>query len=242
VFEDETEFLADTLAGDGLEVGSVAEDGGTGGGIKSEVETGREADGTEHAEMVLAEARFGIANGAEGFGLDVGLAADEVVELAGAIIGQGVEKEAIAGEVAALGVLLGGGEVDGVRVAAVGVGAISAEGGDFDLEACAVVFVDEEDDAEGGANLLAAGEEVENLVRCGGGGDVVVFGGAAHELVADAAAGEVGGVAGGLEALDDAASEGFGGSGHGGIVRRVGSCTQSRLTRNGRFRDNRAAF
>jgi hypothetical protein len=68
-------------------------------------------------------------------------------------------------------------------------------------------------------DLLAAGEEGEDLVGGGGGGDVVVLWGAVHELVADAAAGEVGDVAGGLEALDDAAGEGFGGREHEGIVR-----------------------
>ena len=221
VFEDEAEFLADTLAGDGLEVGGVAKDGGTGGGFEGEVETGGETHSTQHAEVVFAEAGFGVADGAEGLGLDINLAPDEVVELAGAIIGEGVEEEAVAGEVAAKGVLFGGREVDRVGVAAVSVGAVGAEGGDFDLQALAVRLFDEEDDAEGGADLLAAGEEGEDLIGGGGSGHIVILGRAAHELVADTATGEVGGVAGGLQALDNAPGEVFGGDGHGGIVRRA---------------------
>ena len=45
----------------------------------------------------------------------------------------GIEEQAVDREVAALGVVLGGGERDAVGVAAVAVGGVGAEGGDFDL-------------------------------------------------------------------------------------------------------------
>ena len=61
--------------------------------------------------------------------LEVVLAADVVDDL----LGDGIEEQAVDREVAALGVVLGGGERDAVGVAAVAVGGVGAERGDFDL-------------------------------------------------------------------------------------------------------------
>jgi len=152
--------------------------------------------------VVFGEAFFGVADGAEAFGGDVLLAADKVEDF----FGDGVEEEAVAGEIAALGVFGCGGEADGVGVSAVGVDAVGAEGGDFGLE----FFMADEDDAEGGADFLAAGEDGDDFFGFGGGGDVVILGFSAHDLIADTAAGPVGGVSAGAELLDDVESEMFG--------------------------------
>ena len=111
-----------------------------------------------------------------------------------------VEEHAVDGEVAAEDVFAGvGGELDGVGAAAVGVAAVGAEGGDFGGD----VVVGDDDDAEVGADGLGAGEELLDERGGGAGGDVEVFGGEAEEEIADAAAGEIGLVAGGGEGLDD---------------------------------------
>ena len=157
-------------------------------GIDGVVEGGGETDGAEETEPVFGEAEGRVADGAERVVFEVIAAADEVDE----VTGERVEEHAIDGEVAALGVGFRGGEDDVVRAAAVEVGAVGAEGGDFEEVAVEV----DDDDAEVSADELGAGEEGEDLVRGGAGGDVVVVGLAAEEFVADAAACEVGGVAG----------------------------------------------
>src|SRR6476619_3031390 len=86
-----------------------------------------------------------------------------------------VVEEAVDGEVAALGVVLGGSEVDGVGMAAVGVSGVRAEGGDFNLASGA----GSEDcyDAERGSDRkgAAVSEELADLVGGGVGGDVVIL-------------------------------------------------------------------
>lgn len=95
-----------------------------------------------------------------------------------------------------------------------------------------VAVVLDDDDAEVGTDFVGAREEFEDLRGSGGGGDVVVFGGVSEEGIADAAAGEEGGVAG---AVDDGGE--FGGGlerGHGfwmrGFKPRI-----SRISRMKRF-------
>ena len=55
------------------------------------------------------------------------------VDVVDDLFGDGVVEQAVDREVAALGVVLGGGERDAVGVAAVAVGGVGAERGDFDL-------------------------------------------------------------------------------------------------------------
>lgn len=114
--------------------------------------------------------------------------------------GFGVVEEAVDGEVSALGVLFGVGEGDRLRAAAIAIGAVGAEGGDFDP---AFAGGGDDDDAEVGTDELAAGEEFGDLSGVGGGGDVVVFGIAIEEEVTDGATGQVGEVAVLVEAVDD---------------------------------------
>ena len=220
------EFVADTLAADGLDFGGLGSDGGVGGGVEGEAEACGEANGAEHAKVVFFEAASGGADGAEDAGLEVGEAA-YVVEDGGLESGVGVElfrieEEAVDGEVAALDVFLGRLAVaDLVGVAAVGVCAVGAEGGDFGGGGLAFDFGRDEDDAEVSANSEGPGKEVEDDVWSGGGGDVVVFGGSAEEEVADAASGVVGLVAVLAQGGDDGESRGGLGCGgkHGASLR-----------------------
>src|SRR5688572_6632441 len=88
-----------------------------------------EADGAEHPQLVLGKPLVRIANGPQDVVLQIFLAADIVVVL----VGNGIEENAVDGEVAALGILLGTGEGDRVRSAAVGIANVAAEGGNFNL-------------------------------------------------------------------------------------------------------------
>ena len=171
-----------------------------------EAEAGGEANGAGEAEVVFGKAEGGVADGAEDAGVEVGQAADVVEDGGGegGGGGQGVEKEAVDGEVAALDVFLGAeGVLDGVGAAAVRVCAVGAEGGDFGDDFAAVGFVGDEDDAEVRADGEGAGEEVEDDGGGRAGGDVVVLGGEAEEEVADASAGEPCLIPGLAEPLED---------------------------------------
>ena len=206
--EDAGEFVADSLGGDVVDGGGLGGDGGGGGGIDLEVEAGGEADRAEHAELVFGEAEGGVADGSDDSGGEVFAAVDVVEGCGGGIVGlveeDGVEEHAVDGEVAAEDVLFRrGGEADGVGAAAVRVRAVVAEGGDFGGGLEAVDRLDDEDDAEVGPHGAGLAEEGGDLRRRGGGGYVVVAGGEAEEEVADAAAGEVGLVAGFAEGPGD---------------------------------------
>lgn len=134
--------------------------------------------------MVFGEALVGVADGADGFVGEILAAVDEVDDL----VGLGVVEEAVDGEVAAGGVAGGVGfELDRLGMAAVEVGAIGTECRDFDAVP--------EDDAEVGADELSAGEEGSEFGGLGVGGDVEILGLAVEEVIADAAADQVGLVA-----------------------------------------------
>ena len=143
---------------------------------------------------------------------------------------QRVEEHAVDGEVAALRVLLGRGEHDRVGPAAVGVGAVGAEGGDLDREPFAVVAAraDHLDDAEAAPRSRCAAEQRPDLLRPGVGGDVVVLRGEAEEFVADAAAGPQGRVPGLLELADDV--DGELALGHNGQDTRIAARVHSRVS------------
>ena len=166
---DAVEFVSNAFRADFGNQGSGLLEGGPGGGFNGEVEGGGEADGAEEAKMVFLEAGCGLTNGADELGFEIGLAVDVVDERAGF----GVVEEAVDGEVSALGVLFGCRKGDGFGAAAIAVGAVGAEGCDFDP---AFAGGGDDDDAEVGADELAAGEEFGDLSGVCGGGDVVVFG------------------------------------------------------------------
>ena len=59
------EFVADSFAADSLDFGRKRTDRGLRGRVDGEVETGGEADGAQHAQVVLFEATARQANGAD---------------------------------------------------------------------------------------------------------------------------------------------------------------------------------
>lgn len=179
---DAVEFVADAFGADFGNQGSGLLEGGPGGGFDGEAEGGGEADGAEEAEVVFLESGGGLANGADELGFEVGLAVDVVDERAGF----GVVEEAVDGEIAALGILFWSGIGDGFGAAAIAIGAVGAEGGDFDP---ALAGGGDDDDAEVGADELAAWEQFGDLSGVCGGGDVVVFGIAIEQEITDGATG-----------------------------------------------------
>lgn len=115
VGDDFGEFVADAFGRDFQEEVGVGSEGGEGLGFDGEVEGGGETDGAEEAEGVFFEAGVGVADGAEGAGVEVCEALDVVDDFAGG----GVLEEAVDGEVAALGVFFWGGVGDSVGSASV---------------------------------------------------------------------------------------------------------------------------
>ena len=155
-----------------------------------------EADGAEEAETVFGKAGERIADGADLLGSEIGLALDVVEEF----IFEGIKKHAVDGEVAPLGIFLGGGEGDGGGAAPVKVGAVDAESGDFKN----MVVEAEADDAEGFALRIGGfGEKGLDFVGGGGGGDIDIGISAVEEGIADATSGVDGDVAGLGKFLND---------------------------------------
>ena len=72
------ELIADAFGGDNFGIGGEIAKGFPGGGLDGEAELDGEANGTEEAEAVLGKAGEGIANGANLFGCEIGLAVDVV--------------------------------------------------------------------------------------------------------------------------------------------------------------------
>ena len=179
----------------------LGEEGRPGGGVDLEVERGGETHGAQEAQAVLAETRGGVADGAQDARGEVGPTADEVDHL----VGNGVEEHAVDGEIAAFGVAPGRGEGDIDGAAAVDVDAVGAEAGDLELR----LAIQDADDTEVRADGDCAREQRLHLLGAGAGGDVEVVRGDAAELVAHAAAREVGDVARPLQTGGDGAGGGF---------------------------------
>lgn len=209
--EDFRKFIADALGRDFPDEGGVFSDRGEGDGLDLEGEGGGKADGAEEAEGIFLEAVGGCSDGAEGFCFEIGKAVHVIDDFTCF----GIFEEAVDGEIAAVSVFSGSGEGDGGGAAAVFVRAIGAEG--CDLDVMFVMFYD--DDAEVGTDFVGMGEEGEDFSGGGGGCDIVVFRGDSEELVADAAAGEKGGVAG---CGKEAGEVGGGGAGGHGEVESAG--------------------
>lgn len=190
------QFRAYALGADLLDERCEFLDGAERPGLDFEAEPRRETHRAHKPQMVLQEARARLADGADGFRLDVRAPANEVQRL----VRDRVVEKAVDGEVAPLGVLLRRRERDRRRMAAVDVRVVGAECGDLDL----VAVLHDDDDSELRADLDGAREERRDLLRPRAGGHVVVVGRAAHNHVAHAAAGEVGREALLLQAPHDA--------------------------------------
>jgi hypothetical protein len=157
--------------------------------------------------MVLSKAFGGRTDGAKQFCAQIFFAADPVVQLSG----DGVEEQAVDGEIAPAGVGLGVAEGDVLGMAAILVIGLGAEGGHLEFMA----GFEDNDDAEFAAHGNGARKKGFNLGGQGGGRDVVILGFAAEKAVADAAADPVRGVAGRLKSADDAGGEAGQGRVHG---------------------------
>ena len=155
------------------------------GGVEGEAEGGGKPHGPQHPQMVFAESHRGHADRPHDAGGEIGLATNIVVHLAGPRI----EEEAVDREVSPLGVEFGGGEYDAGRVAAVGVGLVGAKRGHLHLPRGP--RPEHRDHPEGGPHgeRTAAAEDIADLLGAGRCGHVVVGGGAAEQVVADAATG-----------------------------------------------------
>ena len=194
--ENFNKFIADAFGGDDFGVGGESAEGFPGGGFDGKAELDGEADSAEEAEAVFGKAGEGIADGAYLLGSEIGLALNVVEEF----IFEGIKKHAVDGEVAPLGIFLGGGEGDGGGAATIKVGAVDAEGGNFKN----VVVEAEADDAEGLALRIGGfGEEGLDFVGGGRGGDINIGIGALKEGIADATSGVHSDVAGLGKFLND---------------------------------------
>ena len=104
-------LVADAFAGDLRDSRGELADGAFGFRFDGEVETGGEADGAEHAQLVFFKAAMGLADGADDAVAEIVFAADVVEdgggEIAGLAMEDGVEHHAVDGEVAAEDVFLG---------------------------------------------------------------------------------------------------------------------------------------
>ena len=190
--QDLFEFGADAFGGDEAEFSGGVRGGLRRRGIGRESEPGCEPDEPEDAEVVLAEADHGIADGAEDARAEVVEAADAVDDL----FRGGVEEQAVDREVAAGHVQLFVVRVDHmVGAASVAVAAFRAECRDLDGD----IVDDDHDDAEGGADGDRPFEQRLDLFRAGGRGDVDVVRGASEQEVADGSAHEKGFMARGAE-------------------------------------------
>ncbi len=135
------QFVAHALAADGVDTRGESADGGECCRFDLEAEARGEADGAQQAQLVFFKAAIGLADGADDAGIEIGETADVVdhgraqrrrsakVSLQRAACTQWIEEQAVDGEVAALDVFVGAERVaDLVGMAAVGVGAVGAEG------------------------------------------------------------------------------------------------------------------
>ena len=160
-----------------------------GGRLDLEAKLDGETDSTEKAKTILRKTGDWVADGTDKFCGEIGLSLDVIEEL----IFERIKEHAVDGEVATFGVLLGGGEGDGGGSAPIVVGAVKAEGGDFEN-----MFIEAEaNDAEGFSLRIGSfGEKRLDLVGRGGGGDVDIGVGALQKRIANAPAGIDGHVAG----------------------------------------------
>ena len=120
-------------------------------------ETRRESHRAHHAQFVFCETAVGLADGSNDFCFEVGLSAHEIEHFSRVVPHQ----QAVDRKVAALHIFPRGLCVDDpVRVAAVTVGDVGAEGRDLHLEEVAAVVARAEDfdHAEAGADGDGAAE------------------------------------------------------------------------------------
>src|SRR6185437_3317748 len=112
-----------------MDLWSELANGGKGLGFDLVADAGGEADGAKHTQLVFRKTKLGRADGADQAVFEIGLAANIIEHLDG----DGIEQEAVDGEVAALNVEPRfRGILDAIRMATIRVGSIAAIGGNLD--------------------------------------------------------------------------------------------------------------
>jgi hypothetical protein len=115
-----------------------------------------------------------------------------------------VEEESVNGEIAAFGVFLSVGKLNGFRSSPVLINAVTTESGDLKIR----VIFQHINHTESGSNSVCATKERLNLLRARAGSNIVVVGDDTAEHVANAASGVHGLVARVLNAPDNPVSRG----------------------------------
>ncbi len=201
------------------------------GFVDGEAETCREADGAQHAELVLGQARGRITDRAHDAASEVLGAADVVDDT----LRDRIEEHAVDGEIPPPRVLLGAAEVHLDRMARVEIDAVAAERRHLD----ALRSRRDQHDTELHADRQASGEERQHAFGGRAGCDVEVLGRPAEQSIAHATAGEQRLVAGIAQSVHDAG--GFVASGarhsavHADTRRRDGSIDRARARPRGLF-------
>jgi hypothetical protein len=156
-------------------------------GLDGQPEACRKAHSTQGPKVVLRQSLIRLPHRSQGPGGQVGPALNKVDDSVFAL-GERINEQGVDGEVTTLGIPLGIGELHRIRPASVGVHAVGPEGGDLD----GGTELADQHHAERSADLRGALEPSPDVVGAGVGGDVVVLGILAEQLVADAAACQIG--------------------------------------------------
>ena len=91
------EFVADPLTGNRVNLSRLLLDRFESCRLDLVVKAGREADRSQHAELVFGKAMFGFTNGSDDSGFQILLPTDVVKDL----VGQGIEQQAVDSEITA---------------------------------------------------------------------------------------------------------------------------------------------
>ena len=198
--EDLDQFVSNSLGGDDIGGWGEFSDGSPGGGIDDKAELHGKADGTKEAETIFGKSSHGVSNGADDFSGEVGLARNIVEEF----VLQWIKKHSVHGEVAALGILFGGGEGDGGGAAAIQVRAVDPISGNFEN-----MFLQTKPNHPKGFSLGIGGFGEEGLDLIGGGrsGDIHIGVRPLEKGIANATAR----INGGVTRLDEGLDNLFGG-------------------------------
>jgi hypothetical protein len=150
------ELLLDALGADAGQLRRGDADGGGGARLNGVAEHGREAHGAQQAQVVFGEAGGRISDGAQDARGQIGLAAHMVHHL----VGDRIIEQPVDGEIAALRILLRGGEDHAGGPTPIGVVDVLAEGRHFK----GVVVAGDLDDPESLAEGAAVGEQLLDLL------------------------------------------------------------------------------
>jgi len=177
------QFFADAFGGDDVNLRGKFLNRCECGGFDGIAEASGKTNCAQHAQFVLRETSFGLADGANDPGLKIVLAANIVEDLAGIVAHQ----QTVDGEVAAGDIFLWSLGVDhAVRMPTIGVTHIRAKRGNFNL----ALMASDENNAELRADSHASGEKLQDALGSSVGGHVDIGGLAIEENISHTAANE----------------------------------------------------